>query len=217
MTVTVLIIFLAVVALLTAIVLFLCLSPISVRIRYTEELAVYAGFSFLKFKIFPRENKNAQKAKKKEKKKTVKDQPVSDKDTVQQEKTKDIRQERKEPPEKKKNISDTLTLVFEIIKSVFDVMGKRAVIKIDMLGVVVSKPDAADTAVNFGLCGGIVSNILAFTSNFARAELNEDNIFVKPDFVAGKSSFCADITLSIRTGSLLMSIIKGYIRGISKK
>ena len=116
----------------------------------------------------------------------------------------------------KKDASEILKLVFEIIKSLFDALGKHAAIKIDRLSVVVSKPDAADTAVAFGVCTGIVSNILAFTSNFKKSDIKSENVSVVPDFISGKGSLATDITLSAPVHSLLFGLIKGYFRGTSR-
>lgn len=213
---TVLIVILATLAVLLALVSFVLTSPLSVRIVYKEAFEVFAGLSFIKFKVFPKEKKEKKK-KNKVKKAKVKKTP----ETVSQEKqeqkksaTDSVKDAHKSG---KKDIGETLALVFEIIKSVFDIMGKRATIKINELHVIVSKPDAADTAVQFGLCTGIVSNILAFTSNFGKAVINDKNIVVEPDFISGKNSFCTDIILSVPTGSLLWGLIRGYLKGISKK
>ncbi|MBO4951066.1 MAG: DUF2953 domain-containing protein [Clostridia bacterium] len=214
---TVLLVILAVVGIVAAMLAAVLLSPLSVRIRYGQTLEVYAGLSFVKFKVFPKKEK-----KKKEKIKTS--IPPSAKSVSKTPETKGVDDSTKNADEKtdgqkanKKELSDTLKLVFEIIKSVFDVMGKRASIKIDELHAVISKPDAADTAVAFGLCGGILSNILAFTSNFRKAVINDKNIGIEPDFVTGKSRFSADITISIMAGALLYSLIRGYLKGVLGK
>lgn len=215
-TVTVLIVIFAVCAVIAALVSFVLLSSLSVRIVYKETLEVFAGLSFIKFKIFPRKKKEKVKKKKRKKKaKAANDSSAAREGAEQKENIPDSLKDAHKS--KKKDIGETLKLVFEIIKSVFDVMGKRAVIKIDELCVVVSREDAADTAVYFGICGGVVSNILAFTSNFGKAVINDKNISVDPDFISGKSSLSTDITLSVPTGSLLIGLIKGYLKGISKK
>lgn len=214
---TVLIAVLAVVVLLAAILLFVFLAPLSVRILYDQSLEVYAGVSFLKFKVFPKTEKKKKSKKTRRKKAKTKAGATSsatpeDKSAeTDAEKSADGRKKTKAP------LSETLGLVFEIIKSVFDVMGRRALIKIDMLEVTVACPEAAETAVKFGLCGGIVSNILAFTSNFGKAEIKDERVFVRPDFVSGKGSLRTDITLSVPAGSLVAGVIRGYLKGITRK
>ena len=212
-TVTVLLVVLAVFAVIAAIVLFVLLSPLSVRIRYDEQLLVVAGFSFIKYKVVPKDGKNKKRHKQKKKEAAKKSPPAHDAVKTQKTQSSNTSQAEKKA---KKEISETLKLVFEIIKSLFDALGKHASIKIDSLNVVVSKPDAADTAVDFGICTGIVSNILAFTSGFKKSYINSENVSVVPDFVSGKGSLKIDITLSAPVHSLLFGLIKGYFRGISR-
>lgn len=215
MAVTVLIVILVALAVIAALVSLVLVSPLSVRIVYGETLAVFAGLSFIKFKVFPKEKKQNKTSREKNKK--VKKTPKNASQEMQGQKKSATDSVKNAHKSEKKDIGETLKLVFEIIKSVFDVMGKRATIKIDELRVIVSKEEAADTAVQFGLCAGIVSSILAFTSNFGKAVINDERVSVEPDFISGKGSLRTDITLSVQTFSLLAGVIKGYFRGISKK
>lgn len=206
---TVLYIILAVVATIAVLLAFALASPLSVRIKYEESLEVFAGLSFVKLKVFPKKQKKKTGKKKKPKaspklQSTSKSAPPASNNSGSTQKS------------KSSSLKETLVLVLEIVKSVFDAFGKNAKIEIDMLKVIVSKPDAADTAIQFGLCGGIVSNILAFTSNFRKARVNDKNVFVEPDFITGKSSLAVDITVSITVWPLLVSLIKGYFKGIKK-
>lgn len=214
---TVLLVILAVVGIVAAMLAAVLLSPLSVRIRYGQTLEVYAGLSFVKFKVFPKKEKKKKEKIKTKKTPSAKAVPKTPKTRLADDNTKTAYEKTDGQKANKKELSDTLKLVFEIIKSVFDVMGKRASIRIDELYAVISKPDAADTAVAFGLCGGILSNILAFTSNFRKAVINDKNIGIEPDFVTGKSRFSADITISIMAGALLYSLIRGYLKGVLGK
>ena len=63
----------------------------------------------------------------------------------------------------------------------------------------------------------IVSNILAFTSNFRKAFIKGENVEIVPDFVSGKGRLEADITLSAPVHSLLFSLVRGYLKGTSRK
>lgn len=203
--------FLAILAVILLLLLFVLLSPLSVRIKYKEVLEVYAGLSFIKIKLVPGKEK---KQKKKKVKKAEKVNKEKKKPEVPQEKNR----EASSVQEKKKGtIKDTLTLVFDLVKSVLEMMGKKAKIRVDGLNVVVSKPEAADTAIQFGICNGLVSTFLAFTSNFGKSQIKSENVSVVPDFVSGKSKIDADITLSARTGSILLSLLKGYMKNQSTK
>ena len=205
---------LAVLSVILLLLLFVLFSPLSVRIKYSEGIEVYAGISFIKTRLVPGKEKKHKPGKPKTEKRVKKVKEEKKKSEAEKEKS---TEEAPVQEKKKGSLKDTLTLVFDIAKSVLQMMGKKAKIKIDGLNVVVSKPDAADTAIQFGVCNGLVSTFLAFTSNFGKSEINSENISVVPDFVTGKSRIDADITLSARTVSILLSLLKGYMKNQSKK
>jgi len=212
--VTVLYIILAVIAVLVCAAVFVLVSPLSVRIVYREELEVFAGLSFIRFKIFPKKEKRTKiKAFGKQKHLKEKNTDKSGNKSKSQ-KTAEVCESNKatDAKQSKKSIKEMLTLILDIVKSVFQMMGKRASLGIYELRVVVSKPDAADTAVQFALCEGIVSTLLALSSEFAKSEIRDENISVCPDFVTGKSSLRVDISISVPAGALLLSIVKGYLK-----
>ena len=207
-------VFLAILAVILVLFVFLLFSPLSVRVKYNGGVEVYAGISFIKIRLVPGKEKKHKKKKGKKAKEPDKVSKENKEKQVTQDKKPD---ETSEQDEKKGSLKDTLSLVFDIVKSVLEMMGKKAKIRVDGLNVVVSKPDAADTAIQFGICNGLVSTFLAFTSNFGKSEINGENISVVPDFVSGKSRFDADITLSARTVSILLSLLKGYMKNQSSK
>ncbi len=216
MTVTVLYIILAVVATVALLLVFALVSPLSVQIRYVNSLEVFARYSFIKIRIYPKREKKKTGKPKKEKKK--KHHTPSEKKPEASENCDKAEDGGKKASEKPKSpVKEILVLVYEVVKSTFETFGNRAEIDIDLLKVVVSKPDAADTAVMFGICGGIVSNILAFTSNFRRANISDENIHIEPDFLTGKSRLAVDITVRIGAGALLYGLLRGYIKGTSHK
>lgn len=209
-------IILAILAVLTLLLLFVLLSRLGIRIKYSDGVVAYASLSFIKIKLYPKD----EKRKKKEEKSKKKAEKVK-KEKNSGEKKQDRQENRKEndiPDENEKSsLKESLSLVFDIIKSFCDMVGKRGKIRIDVLRVVISRPDAADTAVMFGVCGGIVSSILAFTSNFGKAVIKDENVCITPDFVSGKSSIEIDITLSARVIFILSSLVSGYMKNRFRK
>ena len=212
---TVIYIILAVIPVLLLLLAVVLLLPLSVRIVFKEQLVVYAGISFVKIKVFPpKENKQKKKkTNKKAHKKTDKKTTLAHEDAKTSSESADDKKTdmaKEQAKQEKKSIKDTLQLILDLVKSVFEVMGKRASLNIDELRVVVSRPDAADTAVQYALCQGIVSTILALASEFSKSKIKDENISVAPDFITEKSSLVADITMSVPSGALIFGIIKGY-------
>lgn len=214
---------------LVLILLFLALwlSPLWIRIRYVETFTVYAGLGPVRMKLYPSKEKEKKK-KKPKKKKNQKTTPAEHRDEVQKEQHTEVQNEPiqreksdtqnkqtvKKGTQKKADdemgVKEVLDFVLDILTRVIDLFHKRAKIKIDALRVVVSKPDAADTAIQFGLCSGIVSSILAFTSNFGKSVIKDKNISVVPDFITGKSSVETDVTLSVRVCYAAIMLLKMF-------
>lgn len=218
-----LLITLAVLLSLSLIILFMLFSPLSVRIVSKDSLSVYAGLSFIRIKLHPKKQK---KQSRKKKPSAVKDQTAK-----QSEKEKKAeKSDRKEPYGKhlsesafskgkseKSSVSDTLDFINEILANAAELIGKKASITLRSLVVTVSRPEAADTAVQFGICCGIVSSILALTDIFYKAKISSENVRVVPDFVTGKSSVMADITISASVLSILICILKAYLYKTSSR
>ena len=211
---TVIYIILAVILAILLVLAIALVSPLFVRILYRETLEVYAGLSFVKIRIFPKKEKK-QRRKSKSVKSAARKADEGD-ETKAGEKSGKSSGGRTNSPKEKKSVKDTLLLITDLIKSFLDVMGKRATFKVDVLKAVVSRPDAADTAVQFALCQGAVSTLLALSSEFSKSKINSENVIVTPDFITGKSSLEADISLSAPAGSLLFGILAGYLRNISR-
>ena len=116
----------------------------------------------------------------------------------------------KEADEKKGSVKDTLSMVLDMIKRFGEMTGKSGKIKISELKIIVSKPEAEQTAVYFGICCGIVSNILAACSLFGKSTIKEENVSVTPDFCGEKSRAIVDVTISFRVISLLLCVLIPY-------
>lgn len=210
---TVIYIILAIILAILLVLAIVLMSPLFVRIVYGDTLEVYAGISFVKIRIFPKKEKKKKKVKSV---KTSARQEAVGNDTDTSKKAEKTSESVTKTQKDKNSVKDTLLLIVDLVKSVMDVMGKRATFTVDTLKVVVSKPDAADTAVQFALTQGAVSTLLALSSEFSKSKINSENVMVAPDFIAGKSSLEADISLSIPAGSLLFSIITGYLKNLSR-
>lgn len=200
-------VFIAVLLCLAALVTILLTLPLSLRIKYCNGTNIFAGIGPAKFKVYPSKDKKKDKKKKADvSKKTV---SVSDSDSTETKKRSEAPQ--KTPSNDKGSelsAGEILEFAKDIIARVANLFSKRAKIRIDTLKVVVSKPDAADTAIQFGICSGIVSGILAFTSAFGKSVIKDKNISVEPDFISGKSRIETDITLSVRVCFVLLMLLK---------
>lgn len=209
--VTVLAIILLILLSLLALALILLCLKLSVRIVYDGGPCVYAGISFIRIKLYPRKEK-------KKKTKRVKARKKSSDTEVPEKKNEALQSEKNQkkstfPPEhqnaeKKKTISETVEFIFDIIKKIGEAFGKHGKIYINRLLINVSRPEAADTAVQFGLVCSALSTGLALCGLFGKSVVKDDFVRATPDFITGKSSISADIKIAIRGIYLVIAAMK---------
>ena len=233
-------VFIAVILCLAALVGIVLILPLSLRVMYRGTTTVFAYIGPVRFKVYPSEDKSETQKRKQKGKKHQKTSVKDDRENVQQ-KTKEQTPNRTESQSESKcenkaenvsrraqssashksvdksDIGEILGFVKDIVEKIAELFSKHAKIRIDALKVVVSKDDAADTAIQFGLCSGIVSSILAFTSYFGKAVIKDKNVRVEPDFISGKNSVETDITLSVRTCFVLSTLIKIFFEDLTEK
>ena len=217
MAVIFLYIFLAIVAIVALVILVVYYAPISLQIRYDNMLRLYERIYFVKIKEYPKKKK-----KRKKKKAAANVSPntsVTGQTEAKSSPLPDISDDDDDEDEFEsvESVKDTLALFIELLKQLFDIVGEDAKIKINKLSVTVSKPDAADTAVLYGVCGGMVSTVLAVASNFSKCKINEKNVGVTADFIGGKNSIDIDITLSARVIVVYSCLLKAYMIHEAKK
>lgn len=200
-----------------ALIFLILLPKISVRIIYVGETVVYAGYSFLKFKVYPMKEKKEKKPKKtkKTKKSAVKNKDSATQEPAPENVTKTMSPDESKKTGKKNSLSDTVTFIFDIIKKVGEMFGRHGRIDIKKLIITVSKEEACDTAVQFGLMCSALSTGLALCSLFGKSHISDD-VRVVPDFITGKGNVEADIKISVRGIFIISTALKILINKILK-
>ena len=196
--------------------LFLVLLPkLSVRIIYDTTLKIYAGYSFISIKLYPSKEKKKKQSKKQSlKKSNNKKTPTQSSGTPSTGKTKSSVSSLSQPGEKA-SVSETVSFIVDIIKKVGSLFGRHGEIHINKLHVTVSKEEACDTAVHFGLTCSAVSGLLALCSLFGKEKINHKEIQVVPDFITGKSNLSCDIKLYVRGIFVVTTALKILINKLT--
>ncbi len=104
---------------------------------------------------------------------------------------------------KGKNLTENLTLLKNILTETSALFSKHACIKIKRLSVIVSCPDAADTAVLFGIANGVVSSVMGIIEGFRVFDTKNASVGVYQDYTSGKSRLLTDISFSMRVFHML--------------
>jgi len=204
----------------------------TIVLRYNQNEGImvsYVRVLFLKFNIIsPKENPPAtplsarklQKIRKKQLLKQIRaDQKKKRK--LQKKKKKSVKKDKPVAEQKKKGAKDYLSLLDEFSDALFKLLSTfsgHIKIKTARLLITVATPDAAKTAMLYGL----VSQSLAYVTELLRNYTDykpsvRDNIGVYADFCKEKTVLDLDIKMRIRVWHLFDSLIKGIGTYISTK
>ncbi len=216
------------VAVVAALVILLLKSSFWLRVKYKKELEVWVGYGFIRTKVIPENEEKLRKKKEKRRKKLQKaaEKKAKSEKTSEEHKT-DVEdggktsEEVREQEEKttadidhrnRETIEEAITEIIDIIKKLAELLGTGAWFKISTLKISVSKPDAADTAIQYGICCAGVSTILAAVSLFKNSKIKDKNVFVNADYITGKSKAQVDMTIGVTLLDLILYFAIPYVK-----
>ena len=214
------------------ILLFLCaliLIPVSIKIGYKEDVTLSVGVPGIYFPILPKKEKKAKPlSKKKYEKLLLKDAEQAEKkrlaDQKKAQKKKDAakaKQAEKEQKAKDAEMADepsTMSLILRIVGGVLDTFFGKLRVKIARVNIVVGGPDAAKTALTYGIVSQGVAylmELIAIKTKMTRAR--NTYVSVVPDFLASKTTADLLIIFRLRLIDLLSTGIVFFIRFMKEK
>ena len=214
------------------ILLFLCaliLIPVSIKIGYKEDVTLSVGVPGIYFPILPKKEKKAKPlSKKKYEKLLLKDAEQAEKkrlaDQKKAQKKKDAakaKQAEKEQKAKDAEMADepsTMSLILRIVGGVLDTFFGKLRVKIARVNIVVGGPDAAKTALTYGIVSQGVAylmELIATKTKMTRAR--NTCVSVVPDFLASKTTADLLIIFRLRLIDLLSTGIVFFIRFMKEK
>lgn len=214
------------------ILLFLCaliLIPVSIKIGYKEDVTLSVGVPGIYFPILPKKEKKAKPlSKKKYEKLLLKDAERAEKkrlaDQKKAQKKKDAakaKQAEKEQKAKDAEMADepsTMSLILRIVGGVLDTFFGKLRVKIARVNIVVGGPDAAKTALTYGIVSQGVAylmELIATKTKMTRAR--NTYVSVVPDFLVSKTTADLLIIFRLRLIDLLSTGIVFFIRFMKEK
>ena len=214
------------------ILLFLCaliLIPVSIKIGYKEDVTLSVGVPGIYFPILPKKEKKAKPlSKKKYEKLLLKDAERTEKkrlaDQKKAQKKKDAvkaKQAEKEQKAKDTEMADepsTMSLILRIVGGVLDTFFGKLRVKIARVHIVVGGPDAAKTALTYGIVSQGVAYLMEQIATKTRMTRAKNTyVSVVPDFLASKSTADLLIIFRLRLIDLLSTGIVFFIRFMKEK
>lgn len=217
---------------LLGILLFICaliLIPVSIKIGYADDVTLSVGALGLYFPILPKKKKKAKPlSRKKYEKLLSKDQALSEKKRLASEKKAKKKQsaakakksdgEKKLPSTEMKDEPSVIRILLRIVGGVLDKFFGKLRVKIARVRITVGGPDAAKTALTYGIVSQGVAYLMELISLKTKMtrEKNTD-VSVVPDFLSGKTTADLLIIFQMRLIDLLSTGIVFLIRFIKEK
>ena len=214
------------------ILLFLCaliLIPVSIKIGYKEDVTLSVGVPGIYFPILPKKGKKAKPlSKKKYEKLLLKDAERTEKkrlaDQKKAQKKKDAvkaKQAEKEQKAKDTEMADepsTMSLILRIVGGVLDTFFGKLRVKIARVHIVVGGPDAAKTALTYGVVSQGVAYLMELIATKTRMTRAKNTyVSVVPDFLASKTTADLLIIFRLRLIDLLSTGIVFFSRFMKEK
>lgn len=199
---------LAILAGIAAFILLLLLLPLHVRFSYKESPAVFLRILFIKLRVFPQDEKKAQK---KEEKKARKEQKHG------RGKEKGQAQEKSRNPlallYQQEGLSGFLHILSSFAKTSKEIAGrlaKRVQITVYEVSVLIAGGDSAAIAVNYGRVSAAVFSASAIL--LKHAEKAHAHVEVTPDFLGEKSRIACEIAIKVKIIWLVAAAAKAFCR-----
>ena len=207
----------------------LILIPVSIKIGYTDKVTLAVGMPGIYYSVLPRKEKKAKPlSKKKYEKLLLKDAERAEKKRLSEEekvrKKKNSAQAKQAEKEKQQSDSgatdepSAISLVLRIVGDILDTFFGKLRVKIARVHIVVGGPDAAKTALTYGIVSQGVAYLLELLSNKTKMSRKDNtSVSVVPDFLATKTTADLLIIFRLRLIDLLSTGIVFFIRFMKEK
>ena len=194
--------------------------PVTLTVKYREELEAEISLLAIKHTIYPKEKKkvrisdyskkNIEKRRKKALRKKLKAEKKQQK--------KQLTKKTGESTAPKKGLLESIGLIKELLSTLIPKTAKRIRIKATRIIINVATDDAAKTALLFPAVNGAVVGLVTYLDNASKFKnLDKSNIAVRADFVSQKTTADIEISFSLRSKHLLEILFASALKYVTKK
>lgn len=111
-----------------------------------------------------------------------------------------------------KVIGESISTIVSLLKQILDIL-KLCTVKTLKINIICSQEDAAQTAINYGICYAVISPLLNFLHSSMKVKSSGEQINISCDFEHQKSHYDFEIVLSVR----IITLIKALFRAAKLK
>ena len=198
----------------------LAMLPVSLNLKYRDEISLCASVLGLKFMLYPKK-KEKVKISDYSKKKLEKKKRKAQRKHLKLKKKADSKKTTAKPssePKRKPSFSENLQLIYGLLKACIGQASKYVKLKAQKIVINVGSEDAAKTALLYAAVNNSVVLILTLLGSCKRLKnFKGSEIAVNADFVSGKCSADVDISLSMRVWQILKGLFAAALKYVKSK
>lgn len=198
----------------------LAMLPVSLNLKYRDEVSLCASVLGLKFMLYPKK-KEKVKISDYSKKKLEKKKRKAQRKRLKLKKKADSKRATAKPsgePKRKPSFSENLQLIYGLLKACIGQASKYVKLKAQKIVINVGSEDAAKTALLYAAVNNSVVLILTLLDSCKKLKnFKGSEIAVNADFVSEKCSADVDISLSMRVWQILKGLFAAALKYVKSK
>ena len=208
----------------TALIVIICIAAtvalllsikVTLKIIYTENLAVYLKIFFIKIKLYPSKKKNKRYKHSMSKKEA---QKIKDSLKKKPKKTKKKKKEEKSKDDEKVDTASIVSIILSFVKNFIDLFARAIRLKASRIKIIVATEDAAQTALTYAAVTQSINILFPLLDKLKTVKKlpHGKELSVDIDYLSDEPSFDVDLELYIRVAGALGAVCKAAIRAFKK-
>ena len=201
-----------------AVIAFLLSIKVTLKIRYTDKLAIYLKILFIKKRLYPKKEEKKRYPHSMSKRKAKKIRDSLKKKPKKTKKKKKIKEKDEEERYEKGDLLSIISIVISFVKSFIRLFAHSIRIKASKLKIIVASEDAAQTALTYTAVTQSVNVLFPLLNGLKTVKKlpKGNDLTVDIDFLSDTPKIDADIELYIRVGGILKAVCGAAIKAFKK-
>ena len=198
-----------------AVIAFLLSIKVTLKISYTDKLAVYLKILFIKIKLYPQKDKKTRYPKSMSKRKAKK---IRDSLKTKKKKPKKVKKKENDEEKESTDMLSILSIVSSFIKHFIRLFTKSIRLKASRINIIVATEDAAKTAITYAAVTQSINLLFPVLDDLKTVKKlpNGKNLSVTVDFLDDKPTLDIDLELYVRIGGALKAVCGAAIHAFKK-
>ena len=201
-----------------AVIAFLLSIKITLKVTYTDKLAVYLKILFVKIKLHPKKDKKQKYPHSMSKRKAKQIRDSLTKKTKTKKKKKSRKDDKDEEDDDSPDVISILSIVSSFVKNFIKRFTRAIRLKASKIKIIVATEDAAKTAITYAAVTQSINLFFPVLDDLKTVKKlpKGKNLSVRADFLSDKPTLDIDLELYVRIGSALKAVCGAAISAFKK-